>query len=227
MKIILNQKRKGWCSESGCTGLEIGGLLATLAGTEVQEYAGAQEQSKMNSDVAANLAAQQQYQKQGQSLVQDNINANTPQAAGQAIASGTSAAQNEYSKANAIPLTSSTGNSAVSNSGGQTGNIVGQDSKAQVGLNNAQAAPLQGYNDWQVGQWIKNLQTQTGLNQLQNFSQSRNSVLPLQLAGDRNSESGLMGLGSLLSTAGGLAGLFGATAAPAAGMNGGANAGVG
>lgn len=188
----------------------IAGVLASAAGAGTQIVAGQDEKNKMNQAVASQLAQQQQYQKQGQSLVNENIAQNTAPQADKDISAGTNNALSEYAKVNAIPLTTSSSNGAIGGAQGKD-SIIGQDASNKVGLNNSSAAPLQGYNDWQVQQWIKNLQTNTGLSQIQRNSQNSASVLPLQLQSAQNSENGLSGFGSLLNTGGGLLGTYGAT----------------
>lgn len=197
-----------------CTGIEeaalIGGLALSAAGTGTSIAAGQQQKNQMNAATEADLQAQQQYQKQGQSLLNENIAKSTAPVAQSNVDTGTQQTSDAYSKVNAVPLTSSAGNSAIG-SGQTSNNIVGQDAKAQTQLSNSLAAPLQGYNDWQVGQWINNLQTNTALNQLNTNAANRNSVLGLQMNDAQSDAAGLGGIGSLLGTTGGLLSLYGAT----------------
>lgn len=191
-----------------CTGAElaIAGLLASGAGTGLQMNAASQERQAMNDAVAQQLAQQQQFQQKGQAELQQSLAQNTPQAVKQQQAAGTTAAQQEYSKVNAIPLTVSSGAAPSFRDA-----IVGDTAGARTSLMNKEAAPLQGYSDQQVQQWINNLQSNTALRQNAALSQLAASTLPIQLQAAQNSQSGMAGLGSLLSSAGGLVGLYGTT----------------
>jgi len=203
---------KGWLDEQmkfRCDPLTIAGIVMAAAGAGSQIVASGQESGRMNNAVQSELNQQEQFQKQGQKVVQTNIDANTPKAFGDQVSQGAQQAQGQYNSANAIPLTTPMGGGVNSNP--TENQVVSDQGGAQVKLGNEASAPLQGYNDAQVQQWIKNLQTNTALGQIQRNSQDVAALLPLQLRAAQNSSSGLAGFGSLLNTAGGLVGLYGAT----------------
>ena len=75
-------------------------------------------------------------------------------------------------------------------------------------------ANLQGYSNYGFQQGLKDLSANSQLGLIGNQARSAESVLPYELQSAANADSGLASLGSLLGTAGSLAGLYGVTKAP-------------
>lgn len=187
------------------------GTAASLAGTGVSIAAQQEQKSRMEKAVRAQLSQQNQYQKKASATYQQNAQASSPKAVQQQIASGTSAAKQLYNQLQSIPLTS-------------VGAGNGEDQIVRDSMAASHAAPLAGMQAFDVNQLIRNMTTQARLGVGANQSQIAASVLPYQLAGSANSE--LAGLGSLLSSAGNVAGIYGSTHGAFSPQNGSAPLGL-
>ncbi len=190
-----------------CDPLTIAGIATMLAGTGMSEYAGFSENQAMNNAAGAELERQRGYQQKGIGEFEQSLAQSTPAAAQQQRQAGTQSAMNEYQKMAQVPspTTQSYGDpSATQNKINQAG------SQATVAGRGAAAAPMQGVQDWQLQQYIKDLQANSGLQQNMLNAQRSEQVLPLELQQAQQSMQGLSGIGSLVSTAGGLMGLYGA-----------------
>lgn len=188
------------------TGLEIAGLLASLAGTGLGVAGSMESQSAMNDAAKAELSRQQQFNKQGQSVLQQSIAQSTPKAAQQQLGQGQQQALQEYAKVQSTPASYAQG--AQSDLAKATSDTTVQG-KNQLG--NQAAAPLQSYDAYSLAQQIKDMQAQTQLGQIGTFARQSESVLPLEMQQAGQSGSTLSGIGSILNTLGGLTSLYGAT----------------
>lgn len=188
------------------TGLEVAGLLASLAGTGLGIAGSAESQGAMNDAANAELMRQSQYNKQGQQAFQQSLSQSTPQAAKKQLGEGQQQALQEYTKVQKTPSTYSTG-------GGNDVSKAASDSVVQgkTQLSNQAAAPLQAYDAYSLAQQIKDMQAQSQLGQIGSFARQSESVLPLEMQQAGQKGSTLSGIGSILGTLGGLTSLYGAT----------------
>lgn len=206
-----------------CDPLTIAGLLLTVGGGAAGVVASSDERNAMNQATENELNRQQQYAKQGQSIFENSLNQSTPQAVQNQIGQGTQRALAGYQQLQNQQVPGfQQGLTQVnpSKSFNATENAL---TNAKIGQQNNAGAALQGYQASGVQQGIKDLSARTGLNQIGSFAQASENVLPLELQAAANSRSGLAGLGSLASTAGGLMSLYGAinpTSGPSLGLGG-------
>jgi len=102
------------------------------------------------------------------------------------------------------------------NAGANAVSQAGQDALNQQGQQaNAQ---LQGYSNVPLQQGLNNMNANNQLGVISQNAGDWASILPLQLQQASQSEAGLSGLGSLLSTAGGVVGLSGLGSSPVQSM---------
>jgi len=171
----------------------------------------------MNQVANSELAAQNQFAKQGQGVLANSISKSTPQTYQQQQGIGAKAAEDAYqglqaNKPGQLALTGSQINPNTQAAATENNLVQGR-----VNNQNQAAANLQGYNQAGLSQNLKDISADTQLGQIGTFAQQRANLLPLQLQAAQNSQSGLSGIGSLLQTGGGLLGLYGAiNAAPSA-----------
>ena len=183
----------------------------------------------MNAAAGNELQRQNQFNQKGKGIFEQSLAQSTPQQATEQQTQGAQAALQQYAKVNAVP-----GGQASYGAGDPTKNAINEvGAKGKLSATGQATAPMQGVSDWQMHQYIKDLQAKTALNQNAVFARQSESVLPLELAQARNKDSALSGIGGLAQTAGGLMSLYGilnpalagASAAPfAPGMNAGTSA---
>jgi len=204
-----------------CTGIEIAGLVTTLAGAAASEGANVATKNKMNDAVKAQLTQQQGFQQRGMNLFQNSEQQSTPQAAQNQLAQGAQQAAQNYQSANqSNPLSSSVASTILPPSEQQgAGGSSGQSSAYQGLLNNA-ASQLQGAPNFQLQQYLKDLNIGDLLGVNTQLSKNAASTLPLQLDIAQGQYDTLSGLGSLAQTGGGLLGLYGAINSPSAAAGG-------
>lgn len=200
----------------------IAGLAASLIGAGLSASAASSEQNAQNNAVKQELLRQQGFAQQGQKVFANNLAASTPQATQSGIQTGANQAANAVQLARAVPL-----------SLGQSVSIPGQDSysqatSARTALSDQANAANQGYNQFAVQQALRNLLSNQQLGVIGQASQSSGGILPYEVQQAGQSSAGQAGLGSLLSSLGGVLGLgaasggnlFGAVRRPASGLLG-------
>ena len=177
-------------------------LLATAIGTGVSIYGDEQANSRMNSDVSNELAQQQAFSAKEKDVVDSNLAKSTEPAAQSQINTGAENQLAQYHALQALPLESApspTSPNAVTNAEG----------KAQTENLNQAAAKLAGYGSWENAQSIGNQNAANTLGVLN--TESGNAAMPLQYQLGQDQQNNLIPIGSLISSAGGLAGTYGAT----------------
>lgn len=177
--------------------------------------ASSSEQSAANQAAENELSLQNQYAKQGKSAFEQSLSQSTPEAVQGQMKQGQQQALQNYAQLEGsgnLPGSSFSASQDPSQAQSQaTENaIVGQ----RVGQSNQAGAALEGYTASDVAQWLKDLQAKTQLGQIGTFAQESEGTLPLQLQQALSSQSTLGGIGSLLSSVGGLASLYGAVNRP-------------
>jgi hypothetical protein len=196
-----------------CTGLEWLAIAGSLGGTGLSMAGQQQAASAMRSKQAAEAARQAEYSKQAQQQLAESIAKTRPEERAKQKEEGTQKALSEYAKVQAIPLSVS---SAASDAGPIKANIVDPVSAARQSMSNAAAAPMQGWDEATLQQWLKDMQAKSALGQISSRAQASANVLPIEMQAAQHAGDALSGIGSLLSTGSGLLGLYGATQAPAA-----------
>jgi hypothetical protein len=171
----------------------------------------------MNAAAAAELERQQGYQKRASSTFQESLGQSTPEAAQRQIGQGSEQALREYQTLANAPLSVSAASQNVAPTQNSTVDTARnqQYDKMMGGLN----AANQGYGNYTLQQYLKNLQAGSQLGIIGSEAQASSGVLPLELQDASQSWSGLQGIGSLLQAAGGLMGLYGAVNPSLAGAN--------
>ena len=183
------------------------GTAASLAGTGASVAAASAQQDEMDKAVRQQLLQQKGFQKRGTELFQASQQKSTPRAAQQQIGQGEEKAKQLYAQLQSVPMATLASPSVT-----PANAAVDTQRQAEYGrVIGAPNAALQGLTDYNLQQWIKNLQAQTGLGVNSLLSQNAASVLPYRIQDASTSQQGLQGLGSLLSTAGNLAGMYGAS----------------
>lgn len=202
-----------------CTGLEIAALAAMAGGTGMGMTASSMEKGAMNDATSAELKRQQDYARQGQAAFEASLAQSRPQAVEDQMKQGSAQAAAEYAKVQQNQLPGLSQGTAQITPNAQLAATENALVGGRVGQQNAAASALQGYQSSDVAQSLKNLEANTRLGQISDFSKASERVLPLELQAAQNSQAGLAGAGQLLTTAGSLAGLYGMlspAAAPAA-----------
>ena len=196
-------------------GLETALLLGSLglmgAGTGMQMSAASSEKDAMNSAVNDELARQEQYKKQGQAELANSIQNQSANSFGKDITQGQQEAKNEYDKLQSVPLLQN--NTPTAGSSPTENKIVGEQAAAKNTMGNTAAAGMKGYDEAGVQSWINNLKSNTEIGQTGQFARNSEAVLPSEIQAAQQSEQGLAGAGSLVSTLGSVLGLANAVGA--------------
>lgn len=206
-----------------CDPITLVGLGLTAAGTTAGVVSSTQEKNAMNSKAEAELTRQQNYAKQGQNVFEQSLSKSTPQAVAGQQGAGAQRALQEYTKLQSNQVPGSANGVGQINAPNQLANTEDAIVRGKVNQQNEAGSVLQGYNASGLQQGIKDERARANLGQIGAFAQGSSNALPLELSQAQNSWSGLSGLGSLLNSAGGLLGIYGATHAPVNGATGGAS----
>ena len=188
------------------TGLMLAGLAASAAGAGQSIAASNSAAANENAIVGNEIKTQQAASKKDQSILGQNLEKSTPEAAQQQIGQGAKLAQGLYNQVSQNPST-------------QTGSLIGaknQESGNEQGgdynkLIQAPAAQLQGLGQLGVDQSLQNQLTGTQLSSTNFLSGLSSQSMPylLNAAAQQGSEG--QAIGSLLSSMGGLAAVGGAS----------------
>lgn len=192
-----------------CTGLEVAALATTLAGTGAGVAANQMEQSAMQDKVAQENQRQALYQQQANKVFTNSLAQSTQPVAAKQIAQGSVQAAQGYATAQRAPISS-----ATTSMQGQTNISQGRDAASQQQSNTARAANA-GYSNYDIQQWIKDLDARNRMSLISTNAQNSANVLPSELQHAQHSWDGLAQGGQLLTTVGGLAGMYGALGAGA------------
>jgi hypothetical protein len=189
----------------GCGTLVALGLMG--AGLGASEGASVMEGRAMNSKAQNELARQRAYQHRGMGVFNQSLGQSTPQAAQQQIGQGQRQAL-QSSQMSALPLMALP--SAPNEPFSSVANAAsGAESNRAIGSN----AALQGYSNYGLQQYLKDLSAGSQLGLISNQAQQSENVLPVELQQASQSQQGLSSLGQLLSAAGMLTGIGSMTGA--------------
>lgn len=187
---------------------EVIALALAAAGTGASMAAASNARKDMNSAMKKQLLQQEGFKRQATPIFQQSLAQGGSDRAQDLIGQGEMDARRLYDKIAQMPLTSFTSPLPVDEQ--RLSGVVQQQRGA--------AAKQQGYNQWALNQWLKNQQANNQLGVISNLAgaSARNAPMLTQLAGQKSQD--LAGIGSLLSTAGNLAAVYGATRQPTMGQ---------
>lgn len=191
-----------------CTGAEvavIGGALASAAGTGVSLSAASAARSRMDQTLRNALVQQEGFQRQATPLFEQSLAQSTPLAVQRQLGEGAAGAGELYRNIQNLPL----GTSSLPFDAGRTRPVIEQANRAQ--------AAVQGFGNFSLQQWLKDLEARNRLGLVGGLSRGAAGTVPFQIQSAQNSTADMAALGSLLSTAGSLAGVYGATQQPKGG----------
>jgi hypothetical protein len=191
--------------KQACPILLLAGLALSAGGAAAQAEGAAKDQSAMNTAVEDEVAQQQQYANQGRNVFEQSLSKSGPQTAQADIQQGQEQALTDYQKLEGLDLNAS-GQSAPF----QTDKSALNVDTGRTSLSNAAQAKLQGYSEWDLQQQIKDLQANGQLGVIATNARNTANLLPYQLQAAQHAGDAWTGVGSLLSTAGGVAGSLGA-----------------
>lgn len=194
------------------TPLLVAGIASMLAGTVAKTVAAQRAAAQMQQREQAERLRQLQYQQEAQaefakSLAQTNVglaNESMGKETGKRVAAYERVAANPQVGSTAAPLA------------GEVQSVVAkkqqQGRQERAGQNQAR---LGSYGAWSLDQAVKNAHAANQLALVSNMARGSAGVLPYELRDAQQSQGGLNMAGTVLSSLGSLASLYGATA-PAA-----------
>jgi hypothetical protein len=182
----------------------VAGLAASAAGTGLSMAGAAKAQDAMEKQIQNQIAYQQSLQARATPVFQRSLQESSPEQVGRQMKQGEDQANALYRDVQSLPL----GSALSPISEGQqrdtrTRDVIAAQNQAQAGL--------QGVSGMQSQQWLKNAEAQNQLGVFSNLANSSSQATPylVQLAG--HAGDSLAGLGSLMSTAGTLGAMYGAS----------------
>jgi hypothetical protein len=87
--------------------------------------------------------------------------------------------------------------------------LVNAATAGRIGQSNAAQATLQGYGNFNLQQWLAAQKARQDLGVISGLAGSRSAITPYLLSGAQQSGQDMAAVGSLLGTAGQLAGVYG------------------
>jgi hypothetical protein len=173
-----------------------------VVGAGIQGGAAAMATHKMNREAQAELRRQRvNYQEPALNIVKGSAAASGSEAGKRSIEQGTQQAMQNYAQIGDTPA------SVASSRGTSMGSSKGQNAWAD--LVGATRAPLQGYNQFELDQQIKNLRAAQQLGLISQLSSLSAQAGPLEVKDAANSMQWMNSLGSQLA-AGGNSGMMAA-----------------
>jgi hypothetical protein len=189
----------------------IAGLAASAIGTGMQMAASKQEQRRMNQQAQEELSRQKGYRGQADVEFQKSLGKSGVVEARKEIGTGTQNLMDAYKSVQQIPVTlpgTPTSPSARSVEDVGTGMMNMRSDVAR--------AKLGGYSEFDIQQMIKNVRAQQNLGLIGTSARMSAGVSPYEIQAAGRSAEGLRGAGSLISTLGSLASVYGGMQAGAA-----------
>lgn len=180
----------------------IAALALTAAGTGLSMAAAKRTQREMNEVVKQQLAASEDFQRQATPEYQKSLGASGSRAATQALAEGEREALSGYQAVQSLPPTTSP-SPLLSDS------LTDVRTRANIGQANQAQAALQGYGNMALQSWLAQQGAQQNLGVISNLASSQARITPFLLANAQQKGQDMAAIGSLLGTAGSLAGVYG------------------
>lgn len=179
----------------------IAGLALTAAGTATSIAAAKNTQRRMNDIVRDQIAAAEGFQQQATPEFQRSLGASGAEATKRALSVGEQEALRGYQDIAGIPTTAPS--PILSNA------IIDAQTQARIGQSQQSQAILQGYNNATLQQILANQRAQQNLGVISGLAGSRSAITPFLLQGEQQRGQNMASVGSLLGTAGSLAGVYG------------------
>lgn len=181
----------------GCATLA--GLALSAAGAGTQAVASSNENNAMNNAIGAELARQNQFSNQAKGVFNQSLGQSGVPAANQQIQQGAQQSLGTLASLPSAAFSLPQGIGATN-----TGNNAGANTQNALNVNSNQAnAGLQGYSNYGLQQYLKDLQAKNSLGVINNNAQGWANILPYQLQNAATSQQGLTDIGSLLGAVGG------------------------
>lgn len=178
------------------------GALASLAGTGVSIAAARQARDRMNDVVRQQLQAAQGFQEQATPEFGRSLGSSGAVSARRDLVGGEQTALQGYRDIQGLPPTT-----APSPFLGDS--LVNVRTRARIDQANEAQAALQGYQNLALQQALANQRAQQNLGVISGLAGSRAEITPYLLQGAQQQGQNLAAVGSLLGTAGSLAGVYG------------------
>jgi hypothetical protein len=182
------------------------GLAATGIGTGLTISADDAAASAENNAVSQSLQNLNSLQSKATPVVSQQVKAAATPSAQQDIQAGQEKALGDYYATQAGGI----GNNLSTPQSGSSSTITSAETGAKEGAYTKADAQLQGYTNLGQQWQLSDAAARNLLGNLSAQGQSVESALPATLAYDRNSAAGQAGIGSLLSSVGGVASTYGA-----------------
>jgi len=179
----------------------IAGLALSAAGTAVSIANAKATQRRMNDIVGDQIGAAEGFQAQATPEFQRSLGATGAEATKRALAIGEQQALREYGEVAGLPATAAS--PILSDT------LVNARTQARIGQSQQAQAALQGYNNATLQQILANQRAQQNLGVISGMASSRSAITPFLLQGAQQQGQNLAAVGSLLGTAGSLAGIYG------------------
>jgi len=179
----------------------IGAALAA-AGTGVSIANARATSERMNEVVRQQLAKQDVFQRQATPIFEKSLGESSPSAARGQLAQGSEDASSIYRQLAQLPA--STASSPI-----QEDKLINARTQAQIGQQQGAQATFFFYGNFNLQQWLKDQEARRNLGVISGLSSSQAATTPYLLQGAQNQGQNLAAVGSLLGTAGSLAGVYG------------------
>ncbi len=180
----------------------IAGLALTAAGAGVGIANARATAARMNEITRQQIQSGEAFQRQATPEFQKSLGSSGADAANRALASGSQQALAGYQNLQSMPV-SSAPSPITSNA------LVDARTQARIGQSNQAQATLQGYGNLTLQQILANQRAQQNLGVISGLASSRSEITPYLLQGAQQKGQNLAAVGSLLGTAGSLAGVYG------------------
>jgi hypothetical protein len=179
----------------------LGGLALSAAGTGVSIANARATQERMNDIVRRQVAAAEEFQRQATPEFQRSLGESGAEAARRSLTAGEQTALRGYKEVGGFPTTAP--------SPFLEDALVSARTQARIGQSERANAALQGYQNVAVQQYLANLRAQQNLGVISGLAGSKAAITPYLLQSAQNEGQNLAAVGSLLGTAGSLAGVYG------------------
>lgn len=172
------------------------GLAASAAGTGVSMASAARARRDMNKQINTSLLQQKRFQQQATPVVDERLADRGAKKSKQTIRDAAAAAKQGYEESQIAG-----GQSPLPQDQGQGAAFINQQRET--------AAQHEGYNEERLQNWLKDANSNRQLRVISDLARSAAGTAPIltSLAGNRSANMGA--IGSLMTTAGNLAGIYG------------------
>jgi hypothetical protein len=186
-------------------------LALSAAGTGAGMAAASKARSDVNKQIRNQINTQKDFQKRATPVVQESIEQSGADVAGQQFLAGKQNADVLYEQLSTLPQSASF--NPIQLSGADRQRVV-STLKQQRGVQSS----VMGLKDFALQQWLKNMDVGRKLGVINNLSAASSAQAPFLANLAAQNSANMAGIGSLLSTAGGLAGMYAAVNSPQLGV---------